>query len=79
MPARTTTDKDSLRQLIWHERRVELGMEGHRFFDVVRQGRAAEVLGKNGFIKGQHEYFPIPQLELQVCDKLTQNDYFGKK
>jgi hypothetical protein len=75
----TTIDKDTLRQAIWHERRVELGLEGHRFFDLVRQGKAAEVLGKNGFIKGQHEYIPIPQLELDVCDKLKQNNYFGNQ
>jgi hypothetical protein len=54
---------------------VELGLEGHRFFDLVRQGRAADVLGKHGFIKGKHEYFPIPQLELDVCDKIVPNPY----
>jgi hypothetical protein len=75
MPLVTTTNQDSLRQAIYHERRVELGLEGHRFFDLVRQGRAADVLGKNGFIKGKHEYFPIPQLEMDVCDKLVQNPY----
>jgi starch-binding outer membrane protein, SusD/RagB family len=79
MPPVTVTDQDSLRQAIWHERRVELGLEGHRFFDLVRQGRAAQALAKNGFIKGQHEYFPLPQLELDVCDKLKQNNYFGNQ
>ncbi len=29
---------------IWHERRSELAMEQHRFFDIVRQGRAAQVM-----------------------------------
>jgi starch-binding outer membrane protein, SusD/RagB family len=71
----TTTDKEELRKAIYHERRVELGLEGHRFFDLVRQGRAAEVLAKNGFIKGKHEYFPLPQLELDVCSKIVQNPY----
>lgn len=73
MPAVTTTDKDALRNAIYHERRVELGLEGHRFFDLVRQGRAAEVL--DGFVKGKHDYFPIPQLEMDICDKLVQNPY----
>ncbi|MBN1128311.1 MAG: RagB/SusD family nutrient uptake outer membrane protein, partial [Chitinispirillaceae bacterium] len=75
MPAVTVTDKDTLRQAIYHERRVELGLEGHRFFDLVRQGRAADVLAKNCIIKGKHEYFPLPQLEMDVCDKLVQNPY----
>ncbi|MBN1131170.1 MAG: RagB/SusD family nutrient uptake outer membrane protein, partial [Chitinispirillaceae bacterium] len=75
MPAVTATDQDELRQAIYHERRVELGLEGHRFYDLVRQGRAAEVLADNGFVEGKHEYFPLPQLELDVCDKLVQNPY----
>jgi hypothetical protein len=75
MPAVTTTDQDELREAIYHERRVELGLEGHRFYDLVRQGRAGEVLAENGFVEGKHEYFPIPQLELDVCDKLVQNPY----
>ena len=75
MPPVTTTNQAELRQAIYHERRVELGLEGHRFFDLVRQGRAASVLAKNGFVAGKHEYFPIPQLELDVCDKIVQNPY----
>jgi hypothetical protein len=75
MPDVTTTEKAALRQAVYHERRVELGLEGHRFFDLVRQGRAAQVLAKNGFVQGKHEYFPLPQLELDVCDKLVQNPY----
>jgi starch-binding outer membrane protein, SusD/RagB family len=75
MPVVTATNKEELRNAIYHERRVELGLEGHRFFDLVRQGRAAAVLGKNGFIAGKHEYFPIPQLELDVCNKIVPNPY----
>jgi hypothetical protein len=26
-------------------------------------------------MQGKHEYFPLPQLELDVCDKLVQNPY----
>jgi hypothetical protein len=75
MPPVTVTGKEELRNAIYHERRVELGLEGHRFFDLVRQGRADDVLGKNGFVAGKHEYFPIPQLELDVCEKIVQNPY----
>ena len=62
----------SLLDAIYHERRVELGLEGHRFFDLVRQGRAAEVL--DGFIPGKSELFPIPTAEITLSNgALTQN------
>ena len=76
MPDVTTSNKDSLRTAIFHERRVELGLEGHRFFDLVRQDRAKDVLKANGFVKGKHDYFPIPQRELDACSKLQQNSYY---
>lgn len=44
LPAVTTTDKAALRDAIWHERRVELAGEGQRFWDICRQGRAADVM-----------------------------------
>ena len=63
----------SLLDAIYHERRVELGLEGHRFFDLVRQGRAAEVL--DGFIPGKSELFPIPTAEITLSNgALTQNN-----
>jgi hypothetical protein len=63
-----------LRDAIWHERRVELGLEGHRFFDVVRQGRGAELFGEQGFVEGVHEVFPIPTAEITLSNgALTQN------
>src|SRR5690606_2949740 len=78
MPAKTETSKDALRAIIWRERRIELALEGHRFFDLVRQGRAAEVMkatpeGKD-FKAGTHEVFPIPLTEVQLSKgKITQN------
>lgn len=63
-----TTNQAELRELIWKERRVELGMEQHRWFDLLRTGRAAEVMqaqGKN-FIPGKNELLPIPQSEIDL-------------
>lgn len=74
LPDVTTTDKDQLRDLIIQERRMELALEGHRFWDLVRTGKAAEVLGPLGFITGKHELFPIPQTEIDISQgTLTQN------
>jgi starch-binding outer membrane protein, SusD/RagB family len=78
------TGGTALRDAIWHERRVELAMEGHRFHDLVRQGRAAQVINtyyanssiyklSNPFIPGIHELFPIPQMERSVNTSLEQN------
>ncbi len=70
----TTTQPDELRELIYNERRLEMAMEGDRFYDLVRTGRAAQVLGPLGFISGKHELLPIPQSEIDLSGGvLTQN------
>ena len=61
----------ALRQAIWDERRLELGMEGDRFFDLVRTGQAATKI--TGFVANKHEVFPIPQTEVLISG-LTQNN-----
>lgn len=57
---------------IYNERRLELATEGHRWFDLVRTGRAAAVLASKGFVAGKHEILPIPLTELNNT-KLVQN------
>lgn len=74
LPDITETDKDLLRDLIIEERRHELALEGHRFWDLVRTGKAEEVLGPHGFISGMHELLPVPQTELDISQgTLIQN------
>lgn len=74
LPRVTTTDKAQLRTAIWHERRVELAMEFDRYFDVIRQGRGAEVFGPKGWKAGKNEVWPIPQSEIDISSGvLTQN------
>ena len=60
-----STSQNSIRELIYRERRSELSCEGHRFFDLVRTGKAAEKI--NGFVVGKHELFPIPQDEIDLA------------
>jgi starch-binding outer membrane protein, SusD/RagB family len=57
---------------IYKERRVELVGEGHRFFDLVRTGRAPQEI--NGFVAGKHELFPIPIEEINLSgNRWSQN------
>jgi starch-binding outer membrane protein, SusD/RagB family len=72
------TDKATALTAVRYETRIELAMEGHRYFDLVRWGIAAETLNAyyakeklkrayfNGvtFSKGKHEYYPIPLQEI---------------
>jgi starch-binding outer membrane protein, SusD/RagB family len=77
LPDLISKSKDENRLLIWKERRIELAMEQHRWFDLIRQKRASEVMqaaGKTNFTKGKHELLPIPQTEIDISNgSLTQN------
>ena len=72
--------QDVARKAVRFERRLELALEGHRFFDLVRWGIAAEYLNAYfsvektkiahlndaKFTAGHNEYFPIPQIEIDL-------------
>jgi starch-binding outer membrane protein, SusD/RagB family len=74
LPDITVTDKTQLRDKILLERRHELALEGQRFWDLIRTGKASSVLGPLGFIPGKHELLPIHQSEIDISQgSLTQN------
>ena len=74
------TDQEAARKAVRFERRLELATEGHRFFDLVRWGIAAEYINSYlatektriehlqdvQFTAGKNEYFPIPQVEIDL-------------
>ena len=66
-----TTQTDVL-NAIWNERRLELALEGDRWPDLVRTGRAMSVLGLPASRAFQLLY-PIPSREMIVSSGLTQN------
>ncbi|WP_164851387.1 RagB/SusD family nutrient uptake outer membrane protein [Larkinella soli] len=67
--------KTAFMEWIMHERVVELGMEGHRWHDLVRWKQAYRQLTEKGrpFDEKKHYLFPIPVKERQLNPNLTQN------
>ncbi len=73
LPDITTTDQAVLREIIRKERRSELALEFHRFFDLVRYGSAyASNALKDvpNFNYSKNKFFPIPQSEIDTNHKL---------
>lgn len=84
----TNTDQTALRAIILKERRVELAFENKRWLDLVRSGNAITIMNAFG-VKQKALYgylqagsynvtqnrmlFPIPNAEMLLNDKLTQN------
>ncbi|PRX53811.1 RagB/SusD family nutrient uptake outer membrane protein [Flagellimonas meridianipacifica] len=75
LPDVAVTDQNALRLAIWKERRLELAMEHDRWYDLLRQGRAAEVMIAHGkpFEIGKHELYPIPNDQLIQTPDMEQN------
>ena len=65
-----TTETDALKA-VYHERRVELALEAHRYWDLVRTGRGNLMKGYTD----NKRYFLIPQVEINLNPNLTQNPY----
>ncbi|MEZ4883809.1 MAG: RagB/SusD family nutrient uptake outer membrane protein [Chitinophagales bacterium] len=62
------------RSIVLHERRVEFAFEGQRWFDLLRSGKAIEIMTLHGKNPNLHNLlFPIPAGELEVNNKLVQN------
>lgn len=84
----TWTKEYALKALMF-ERKLELAMEGERFFDLVRWGTVEKVLNieylpkesilhdylKTGsFVQGRDEYLPIPQAQINFSKQLYQQN-----
>ncbi|MFT4221982.1 RagB/SusD family nutrient uptake outer membrane protein [Dysgonomonas sp.] len=70
-PYKKTASLDNLLQ----ENRLEFACEGHRFWDLVRFGKAEQVLGARGYSSNK-KHLPIPQSEIdQSFGTLKQNPY----
>src|SRR5690606_22973008 len=62
-------DKETFREAVWLERFREFPFEGLQWLDLIRTGRAEEVLG----IPTERSLYPVPQREIDVNDQLVQN------
>ncbi|WP_231596052.1 RagB/SusD family nutrient uptake outer membrane protein [Sphingobacterium endophyticum] len=86
-PYASFASQDAARNAVRTERRLELAMEGHRFFDLVRWGIAKSVLESYSAFEGTHlsaykglsysaksDYWPLPQVEIDRSNgALKQN------
>jgi hypothetical protein len=79
---KTAVDAAAARQVIANERRLELAFEGHRWFDLLRTGKALETMNAQKDGNGQNlNYnvqpyrllYPVPQAQIDLNPYLRQN------
>jgi hypothetical protein len=73
LPDIAVTDQSQLRDIIRVERRSELALEFHRFFDIIRYGQAYATAAESDqplFNFNTNKFFPIPESERQTNLKL---------
>lgn len=67
-----------LESAILHERSVELSFEGHRWFDLVRTGKAISTMGPiNGLSSEANLVWPVHQNSLNKNPNMTQNSFYN--
>ena len=69
------TDKETLLLSVENERRYELAFDGHRFNDIIRTGRAADVFAKHDPVFSNPNYWvlPFPNNAILADPDLEQN------
>lgn len=75
MPAMTGTSQDEVKAQIEHERIVEFALENSRFYDLRRWGKTEQALhavGRTSFVGGKHNFYPIPQREINSNSVLRE-------
>lgn len=67
-----------LESAILQERSVELAFEGHRWFDLVRTGKAISTMGPiNGLSDEDNLVWPVHQNSLNKNPNMTQNSFYN--
>jgi hypothetical protein len=62
-------DQNSFREAVWLERRLELPLENHRWFDLLRTGKAIEAMKAVKLdITGNDLLYPIPESEVLIMN-----------
>lgn len=77
-PDLTKMNKQEALDVIFNERGLEFAYELHRWIDLMRFDKGAEILGEKGWTE-KYRYMPISQMDLDEADgNLTQNPGWSK-